>query len=78
MPTEKQSIKAEGKTRVYERGYVTSPSTDLLVIRLDPVMEFRMCEEVNRLDGLVVVYSARIMIGSQYSKHTFLNQNRKI
>lgn len=77
MATEKQSVKAEGKTRVCERGYVTSPSTDLLVVHLDPVMEFRMCDEVNRLDGLLVVYSARIMIGSQYSKHTFLNQNRK-
>ena len=55
MATEKQSVKAEGKTRVYERGYVTSPSTDLLVVRLDPVMEFRMCDEVNRLDGLLVV-----------------------
>lgn len=77
MPTEKQSIKAEGKTRVYEMGYVTSPSTDLPVIHLDPVMEFRMCEEVNRLGGPMVVYSPRIMIGSQYSKHTYLNQNRQ-
>lgn len=60
MPKEKQSIKTEGKTRVYERGYVTSPSTDILVIHLDPVMEFRMCEEVNRLSGPMVVYSPRI------------------
>lgn len=46
MPTEKQSIKAEGKTRVYERGYVTNPTTDLLVVHLDPVMELRSVKKL--------------------------------
>ena len=76
VPTEKQSVKAEGKTGVYERDCMTSPSADFLVIHPDPEMELGMCEWVNGLGSLMVAYSARIMIRSQYAKHNFLNQNR--
>lgn len=65
VPTEKQSIKADGKTGVYERGYVTSPSADFLVVHPDPEMDLGTCEWVNGLGSLMVVYSARIMIRSQ-------------
>ena len=39
-------------------------------------MEFRVCEEVNGLGGLMAIYLAWIMIESQYSKQNFLIQSR--
>lgn len=48
----------------------------LLVIHLDPEMELRVCEGVNGLGALVIVYSAWIMIGSQCPKQNFVIHSR--
>lgn len=73
----REVVTTEGKTQVSKRDCVNViQMQNILVIHLDSEMELRVCEEVNGLSGLMTIYSAWIMIESQYSKQNFLIQSR--
>lgn len=73
----RKAVKAESKTQDSKRDCVNLiQAQTLLVIHLDSEMELRVCEEVNGLGGLMDIYSAWIMIKSQYSKQNLLIQSR--